>query len=162
MNNLGIVNVKAALPATVRRFSWTRNHHFVELEDEHGNTVKLHAGGVLRGECTACKSVVFATTHQGAMVCPHCLSAVKWAWSKIQLAFLPEEQAKFHGFDAPQVDVRPLTIMQRAWLVFYAAITKQTPGAKSAPPAAAAEIIPQPMGDDEPTPLPGVGPKAQG
>ncbi len=165
MKNEEIQNVKASLPSTVRRFTWVRNHHYVEMEDESGHTVKLHAGGVLRGECTKCHSVIFATTHQGAMICPHCLSPVKWQWSKIQLAFLPEEESKFHGFDAPQVDVKPLTVMQRAWLVFYAAITRQTPKAKSAPSPAAAEDVPgafgAPLRDDEETPVPGLEPRGK-
>ncbi len=154
MKNKRIVSVSASLPSTVRSFTWVRNHHYVQLEDEKGNTIKLHAGGVLRGECTECKAISFCTRHEGAMVCPHCLGKMSWEWSKIQLAFLPEHEAQFMGFDAPQIGKKPLTMMQRAWLVMYTAITKQAPKASSAPPITKSEVIPEPIGDDETTPIP--------
>ncbi len=167
MKNLGITSVKAALPATVRRFSWTRNHHFLEIEDERGNKAKLHAGGLLRGECEGeSRHVVFAVTRDGAMVCGHCLSPVKWQWVRPQLAFLPEHEAMLMGFDTPDAEKPPLTAMQRAWLVFYTAITRRAPKAKSAPSPAAAEHVPGVAGavmDDETTPVGegGLGPKGQ-
>lgn len=120
MKNRQIAALTAKLPANVRRFTWVRNHHYVEVEDEQGNKAKLHAGGLVRGECTKCKAVVFATRNEGAMVCPHCLSPVMWAWSKPQLAFLPEHEAQLMGFDAPSVNGAPLTWFQRAWIMLTA------------------------------------------
>lgn len=147
MKNRRIAGVSANLPPNIRAFTWVRNHHYVKLEDEQGNEVKLHAGGLLRGVCvSASQHVVFAATHEGAMICPHCLSAVKWQWTKPQIAFVPEHEATFMGFDAPQIDQPPLSIMQRAWLVLYTAITKQAPKASSAPKD-------EPLSDEDKTPV---------
>ncbi len=164
MQNRNITSVTASVPASVRTFEWNRNHHTVTLTDEDGGSVKLHAGGLLRGECTSCRSVVFATTHAGAMICPHCLAAVKWQWAKLQLAFLPEHESQFMGFDAPQVDSKPLTVMQRAWLVMYTAITRKAPKPSSAPSAEKAEHVPGVGGlpvheADEETTDPGIAPR---
>lgn len=100
MKNQNIISAKAHMPASIRKFSWTRNHHFIELEDEQGNTVKMLAGGILAGECTECKAAVIALQHSGSMRCTHCGGAVKWAWSKPQLAFIPEHESEFFGVDA--------------------------------------------------------------
>jgi hypothetical protein len=100
MKNTHIVSAKAHLPPTVRAFTWVRNHHFIELEDEHGNKSKMLAGGILAGECIECKAAVLALQHSGAMRCTHCSGAVKWQWSKPQLAFIPEHESEFFGVDA--------------------------------------------------------------
>jgi hypothetical protein len=147
MKNKHITLVTTKLPANVRSFMWVRNHHYVQLEDEEGNTVKLHAGGLLRGVCTQCNEVNFASSNQGAMVCTHCLSPVQWQWTKPQIAFVPEHEAKFLGFDTPQIGKPPLSIMQRAWLVMYTAITKRAPKASSAPKEEAL------VADDDKTPV---------
>lgn len=152
MKNKHITLVTAKLPASVRSFKWVRNHHYVQLEDEQDNKVKLHAGGILRGTCTACNQVNYAASHQGAMVCTHCLGAVKWQWTKPQIAFVPESESQFFGFDTPQDNKPPLSIMQRAWLVMYTAITKRAPKASSAPQDAV--VLPKPGDiDDEKTPV---------
>ncbi len=135
MQNKHIAAVTAKVPTSVRSFKWVRNHHYVEVEDEDGNKTKLHAGGMLRGVCTKCAEINYAATNQGAMVCTHCLAPVKWQWTKPQIAFIPEHEAQFFGFDTPQKGKPPLTIMQRAWLMLYTAITRETPKASSAPPA---------------------------
>lgn len=165
MQNKHIRTVTVSVPDTVRSSKWVRNHHYVELEDERGATIKLHAGGVLRGVCVDCKEVAFVMTEQGAMVCPHCTGKMKWAWNKLQLAFLPEEESRFRGFDAEGLTKRPLTRWQRAWLILYSAVTRNPPKASSAPkddPTQDLPVFPVPLGDDEETPAPGIEPRAKG
>ncbi len=116
MQNKHIASVTANIPTSVRRFSWVRNHHYVELEDEQGNKAKLHAGGMLRGVCTKCNELNYAASNQGAMICTHCLGPVKWQWTKPQIAFMPEHEATFFGFDGPSASKPTLNIIQRFWL----------------------------------------------
>lgn len=99
MENLHIASVKTFMPPSVRAVKWVRNHHFIELEDEHGNATKLLAGGVLLGECAACQAACIALQNNGKMRCTHCGGAVKWQWAKPQLAFIPEHESQFFGWD---------------------------------------------------------------
>lgn len=98
MKNTHIDSVRASLPKGIRSFTWVRNHHYVELEDANGNRVKLNADAVLIGECEACKERCIALSNTGAMMCTHCGGCVRWAWSKPQLAFIPEQESKFMGW----------------------------------------------------------------
>lgn len=99
MKNTQISSVRASLPSHVRTFSWTRNHHYVELEDVDGNRTRLEASGIIIGKCTGCHARVAVFTHSGAMICPHCTGRVKWAWHRPQLAFVPEHRSTFMGVD---------------------------------------------------------------
>lgn len=101
MKNGHVTKITARLPPNIKKFSWTRNHHFLELEDEKGNRTKLNASGVLIGSCLSCKERCLALTNQGNMSCTHCGGAVKWAWTKLQLAFIPEHESKFMGIHEP-------------------------------------------------------------
>ncbi len=98
MNNTETRRVTASLPECVRSFAWIRNHHYVVLEDQEGNTTKLDATALLLGTCVECEEKVVALTNSGAMMCTHCGGCVKWAWSKPQLAFIPEHESKFMGW----------------------------------------------------------------
>lgn len=74
-------------------------NHYVELTDDKGNAIRLTASGVLLGKCAECIEIVVALSNIGMMRCTHCGGAVKWQWAKPQLAFLPEEESKFLGWD---------------------------------------------------------------
>lgn len=90
------VRLTASLPGWVRGFRYVRNHHFIELEDKHGNKVKLHALSLIRGVCLSCGGEVFVKARLGAMTCPHCvIGAVEWVWGEAQLSFVPEAEASF-------------------------------------------------------------------
>lgn len=94
------MKVVTDLPPQIKAFSYVKNHHFVALEDTDGNKTKLNASGVLIGDCVECKEKCIALTNTGNMTCTHCGGAVKWAWNKPQLAFIPEHESMFMGFAA--------------------------------------------------------------
>jgi len=94
------VKITTNLPDDVHGIVYVKNTHFIELEDDKGNRTKLNASGLLIGQCQECKERVVALTNQGKMTCTHCGSAVKWAWTRPQLAFVPEHESKFLGWDA--------------------------------------------------------------
>jgi hypothetical protein len=89
----------AALPPGIKAVRYVKNHHFIELEDDKGNKTKLNASALLVGSCTSCKETCFAASNQGSMTCTHCGGAVKWAWSRPQLSFIPEHESEFMGVD---------------------------------------------------------------
>jgi hypothetical protein len=89
------MKVITCLPAKIKAFSYVKNHHYVALEDVHGNKTKLNATGILVGDCVECKEKCLALSHQGNMNCTHCGGVVKWAWHKPQLAFIPENESMF-------------------------------------------------------------------
>lgn len=97
MDDKKIARVTHRLPSSVKEFTWRRNHHWIELEDEDGNRVRLEAISLIKGQCTACKLTVYAMSRYGRMVCPHCASRVAWVWGRGQLAFVPEGETEFDG-----------------------------------------------------------------
>lgn len=100
MKNLNIASVSTQLPEHVRSFEWVRNHHYVALKDMDGEEIKLDATTILLGDCTACKEKVVALTNNGMMTCTHCGGAVKWRYTRPQLAFIAEHESRFMGLDA--------------------------------------------------------------
>jgi len=92
------VKIVTSLPASVKGFHFVKNHHFVELEDSEGNKIKLNAAEILVGTCTGCTQQCVALVNSGAMMCTHCGGNVKWAWSRPQLAFIPEHESQFMGW----------------------------------------------------------------
>jgi hypothetical protein len=94
------VKISASLPNEVKSISYFKNHLGIILEDHEGNTTKLNATGVLIGKCGACEAMCVALSSMGDMKCTHCGGAVKWAWHKPQIAFLPESASGFLGADA--------------------------------------------------------------
>jgi hypothetical protein len=88
--------VRTSLPSSIRSFKYVKNHHYIELEDEHGNKIRLIAMSLLKGTCTHCNNDVYVKTRIGAMTCPHCLVAsVNWVWGDAQLSFVPEKESAF-------------------------------------------------------------------
>ena len=102
MKNQSIARISTHLPATVRSFTWVRNHHYVELEDVDGERTRLDATTILLGDCTVCKERVVALTNNGEMTCTHCRGAVKWRYARPQVAFIAEHESRFMGIDAPK------------------------------------------------------------
>jgi hypothetical protein len=93
---VSIAKVTASVHPDVKRFAWVRNHHFIELEDKDGRHIVLNASGVLVGRCEDCSAKVIAFSHLGHMLCTHCGGGkVAWAWTKPQIAFIPEQANDF-------------------------------------------------------------------
>ena len=96
------MKVSTDLPVEIHRFVYVKNHHFIELEDKEGNRTKLNASGILIGDCQSCKEKCIALTNNGNMACTHCGGPVKWAWNKPQLAFIPESESTFLGWNVKE------------------------------------------------------------
>ena len=90
------VVIKTNLPDTIKGIKYILNTHFIELTDCGGNTTKLLAKGLLRGECVDCEQVFYVESKIGDLVCPHCkCNNVRWAWGTTQISFVPEQESKF-------------------------------------------------------------------
>jgi len=88
------------VPDWVKGFRYVKNHHFIELEDKHGNVHRLAALSLIKGVCTACGGEVFVRSRLGAMVCPHCACGeMNWVWGTAQLSFVPELESNFKTGD---------------------------------------------------------------
>lgn len=88
------IRFAASLPQ-LKSVLYVRNHHFIELTDEQGNTIRLIAKSMIRGLCKTCGQTIYAETRSGAMTCPHCFGAVGWVWGKAQISFVPEDESSF-------------------------------------------------------------------
>jgi hypothetical protein len=77
------------------KFSYGPNHHYVDLEDEHGNKSHLPATDLMRCQCTSCKMVFWVHSNLGEMRCPHCMGVAKKVWGQLQIAFVPEAESEF-------------------------------------------------------------------
>lgn len=95
------MKISADLPSFAHSFRYVKNHHWIEIEDKDGNKTKLNATGILVGACADCKERCVALTNQGNMTCTHCGGSVAWAWSRPQLAFVPEKESTFLGWTKP-------------------------------------------------------------
>lgn len=91
----GTLEVRAVLPREIRSFLYVRNHHYIELTDAEGHTIKLVAKSMIRGDCKACSQPVYVESRIGAMTCPHCFGSIGWVWGKAQMAFVPEVESEF-------------------------------------------------------------------
>lgn len=92
------------LPDEVKRFTYVKNHHWIELEDTQGNVTKLTPTALMMGKCKVCTEVNIALYRMGEMRCTYCGSEVEWAWSRPQLAFVPEKESDF--MPPPQAAVK--------------------------------------------------------
>ncbi len=89
------MKISINLPDEVKGVTYVKNHHWVELEDIHGNKTKLTASALLMGHCKACKEVNIALAKMGNMQCTYCGSGVDWLWTRPQLAFIPQKESDF-------------------------------------------------------------------
>jgi len=88
--------IKTILPEQINGIMYILNHHYIELTDKAGNTTKLLAKGLLRGECTDCQQAFYVESKIGDLICPHCgKNNVKWAWGTVQVGFVPEQESAF-------------------------------------------------------------------
>jgi len=86
-------------PEQVRAVTYVKNHHYLELEDNDGNRVKLDASGVVKYECKKCGFIFLAFENHGDLACPDCgeIGMAKPTWLVPQLSFVPERPCKFVG-----------------------------------------------------------------
>lgn len=91
----GPVGVYIHLPPEIKRFTYVRNHHYIELTDAHGHTLRLVAKSLIKGVCRSCSHEVLVESRIGDMACPHCRGPMEWVWGKAQLHFAPETEATF-------------------------------------------------------------------
>lgn len=89
------MKIRTNLPPEVHGFRYVVNSHFIELEDDKGNTIRLKAKSMLKGTCQLCGGSVLVESRIGSMRCPHCGGEVEWVWGKAQLSFVPEAESDF-------------------------------------------------------------------
>lgn len=98
------MKVTADLPHEWKGFNYVKNHHFIQIEDQHGHSTKLNATGVLVGTCqeAGCGQENLALHMMDEMACTYCRSKnVKWKWHRPQLAFIPEQESEFVAWQKP-------------------------------------------------------------
>ena len=52
------------------------------------------ATALMQGKCKICKKLIYVSSNEGLMCCPHCLAhgnQIDWLWGKIKTMFVPEE-----------------------------------------------------------------------
>lgn len=92
----GSMRLRANLPPGWRVVNYVANHHYIELEDDQGNTYKVMATDLIKGTCTSCKNSIYVESRIGAMACPHCQSGtVNWVWGEAKISFVPEPHSRF-------------------------------------------------------------------
>jgi len=92
----GNMRVRAVLPPGWRVVNYVPNHHYIELEDDAGNTYRVLATDLIKGVCRSCNLSVFVESRIGTMACPHCVtSTIEWIWGEAKIAFVPELTSKF-------------------------------------------------------------------
>jgi len=91
------IRIGYKLPKGVRKFSYAPNHHYVELEDDHGRRTHLPATDLMRVSCSACRFFFFVASNYGLQTCPHCSATgtLEKTWGKMQIAFVPEDESDF-------------------------------------------------------------------
>ena len=89
------MNITANLPDKIKRFSYQKNSHYIELEDNDGNIYKGIAKYLLRSSCKSCPYEFFSETNLGQNTCPSCGEEMIKTWGKLQLCFLPEKESNF-------------------------------------------------------------------
>jgi len=92
-----MTNIEAVLPECIHTFTYVKNHHFIKLTDDDGNSTTLRARDIIQFTCHKCNSVFWMGTNQAAH-CPTCLSEdLAKDWVDLQLSFIPESESKFRG-----------------------------------------------------------------
>jgi hypothetical protein len=92
----GSMTIRANLPVGWKVLNYKPNHHYIELEDDEGNTHRLLATDLIKGICSTCKQAIYVETRIGAMACPHCITGVvTWVWGNVKLSFVPEPGSRF-------------------------------------------------------------------
>ena len=89
------VRITYKLPDGIKGFRYVKNHHYVELEDDHGQSVHLPAEGIMRHACLKCQFSWWTVTNQ-CQFCPTCgHTEVVRKWGKLQIAFVPDKESTF-------------------------------------------------------------------
>ncbi len=84
------------LPEEIKSFSYVKNHHYIELEDNSGHKHKVMATGLRKGICQRCSFIFYSEINPGDIRCPVCVSlSVEWTWGNLQLCFIPETPSMF-------------------------------------------------------------------
>jgi DNA-directed RNA polymerase subunit RPC12/RpoP len=90
------MKIRANLPDDIHGFRYVTNSHFVEVEDENGNTAHLLPTGIVKYKCEGCDTEFFMGSNHGVVKCPVCgLQKAKPCWGKVQLSFVPEKESDF-------------------------------------------------------------------
>jgi hypothetical protein len=100
-HRFGGVTLRACLPEGWKVRNYVKNHHYIELEDDEGNTYRVMATDLIRGVCIGCKMSFYVEARYGEMCCPHCRGGVNWVWGDAKLAFVPEVGSQFKSSAPP-------------------------------------------------------------
>ncbi len=99
------ITIKAHLPEGTKGIAYAKNHHWIELVDEEGNTHRLPATALVMYRCSKCSETWFRTINRGSTPCLECgYDRVEPVWRVPQLAFVPEDSSEFKS--PPQKDAK--------------------------------------------------------
>lgn len=83
--------IEAKLPDNVLKFEYAMNSHYVKITTKDKRTVTLYAKDINEGKCVNCDYVLYAEDPVD-MVCPRCLSEIKWMWGEARVSFIQKDE----------------------------------------------------------------------
>lgn len=92
------ITLTANLPDGTAGVAYAKNHHWIELVDEHGERLHLPATALVMYRCGQCKETWFLLTNRGVRTCHECGNpGVQPEWKVPQLSFVPSAPSDFRS-----------------------------------------------------------------
>lgn len=91
-----MMKIATHLPDEIHSFTYVKNSHWIELEDDNGHKSKLLDNALMRYSCPGCQFMCLTPSNSGPIDCPVCRSSMRQEWNRVQTCFVPEAETFFH------------------------------------------------------------------
>ena len=95
---LNKMDMIACLPKTVNSIEYAKNHHYIKLKDDKGESTELIPRHIIKYICQKCNVEFILFSNYGKVKCPVCGDVTtESSWGCLQIGFIPENESKFSG-----------------------------------------------------------------
>jgi len=106
---LGEMDAIFNLPKEVNSVEYAKNHHYIKLKDDKGESTELLPRHMIKYICNDCNVEFILFSNYGNVRCPVCgQQTTKSKWGCLQIGFIPEDESKFSGITKDNIiDKKP-------------------------------------------------------